>query len=163
MSPALPPCPPQWPYQATLRSELTRDLGVAWTSVDKGIAEIRGVPTDLIREFSTRRSAIENYLSIAGRDDQAASQHACLATRPAKRQETTEGLREQWATRARRLGHTPSALVDAVRLAHTPALADLTALTAQLTGPTGLTKHKTTVDKRDVVQALCDGCRPDHT
>ena len=143
-------------YQATLRSELTRDLGVAWTSVDRGIAEIRGVPADLMREFSTRRTAIENYLSVAGRDDTTASQQACLATRPAKRHEAPDDLRQQWAARARRLGHSPAALLDFVRTGHKPPLVDMTALTAQLTGPTGLTKRKTTVDRRDVLQALCD-------
>jgi conjugative relaxase-like TrwC/TraI family protein len=147
-------------YQASLRSELTRALGVAWTTVDKGIAEIRGVPTDLMREFSTRRTAIENHLSVVGRDDTSASQRACLSTRPAKRHEPSQGLREQWAARARRLGHTPAEIVEAVRVDHKPALVDLPALTAQLLGPTGLTKHKTTIDRRDVIQALCDGLPP---
>jgi conjugative relaxase-like TrwC/TraI family protein len=147
-------------YQATLRSELTRDLGVAWTPVDKGIAEVRGVPTDLMREFSSRRTAIENYLSFSGRDDPAASQHACLATRPAKQHEATDNLREQWAARARRLGHHPARLVEAVQIRHKPELVDVTALAAQLTGPAGLTKRKTTVDKRDVLQAVCDALPP---
>jgi conjugative relaxase-like TrwC/TraI family protein len=147
-------------YQATLRSELTRELGVAWTPVDKGIAEIRGVPTDLMREFSTRRTAIENHLSVAGRNDPAAAQQACLATRPAKQHESSEGLREQWAARARRLGYPPERVVDAARVEHRAGVVDLTALTTRLTGPTGLTRHKTTVDKRDVLQAICDALPP---
>ena len=147
-------------YQATLRSELTHELGVGWTSVDKGIAEIRGVPTELMREFSTRRTAIENYMSVSGRDDPAAAQHACLATRPAKQHKTTDDLRQQWAAQALRLGHGAARLVDAVRIDHKPALVDVTALTAELTGPAGLTKRKTTVDQRDVMQAICEALPP---
>jgi conjugative relaxase-like TrwC/TraI family protein len=147
-------------YQATLRSELTRELGVRWTPVDKGIAEIRGVPTDLTREFSTRRAAIESHLSITGRDNPAGAQQACLTTRPAKRHESSESLHEQWIGRARRLGHAPERVVGAALVDHRPGVVDLTALTAHLTGPTGLTKRKTTVDKRDVLQALCDALPP---
>lgn len=36
-------------YHATLRAELTRTFGVQWTPVDKGIAEIAGIPKPLRR------------------------------------------------------------------------------------------------------------------
>lgn len=143
-------------YQATLRGELTRELGVAWTPVNKGIAEIAGIPTDLTRAFSTRRAAIDNYLSVTGRDDPAAAQHACLATRPKKTRQTATDLREQWTTTARNLGHDPAKVLAAALGAGSPATVDLVALIAELTGPTGLTRRKTTVDRRDVLQALCE-------
>lgn len=143
-------------YQATLRSELTRTLGVGWTSVDKGIAEVRGVPTELMREFSTRRTEIDNYLSVSGRDDPAATQQACLATRPAKHRQPDGDLREDWARRARRLGQDPEQLIEAVRVDYKAGPVALAALIATLTGPAGLTRRKTTVDRRDVLQALCE-------
>src|SRR5919197_2655018 len=42
-------------YQAQLRAELRRSLGVEWEQPHKGMAELCGVPRSVIREFSTRR------------------------------------------------------------------------------------------------------------
>lgn len=42
-------------YQAVLRRQLTRTLGVEWAPVRRGQAEITGIPTDVLRLFSTRR------------------------------------------------------------------------------------------------------------
>ena len=42
-------------YQAHLRADLGRTLGVEWETPRKGMAELRGVPREVIREFSTRR------------------------------------------------------------------------------------------------------------
>jgi conjugative relaxase-like TrwC/TraI family protein len=42
-------------YQAALRSELTRRLGIAWEPVSKdGQAEIAGIPAELVKRWSTR-------------------------------------------------------------------------------------------------------------
>ena len=46
-------------YQAQLRHELTARLGVAWTPVHDGLADIAGVDEDLIDLFSKRREQIE--------------------------------------------------------------------------------------------------------
>ena len=35
-------------YHAVLRGQLTARLGVAWTTPEKGIAEIVGIPADLL-------------------------------------------------------------------------------------------------------------------
>ena len=45
-------------YHAVLRGQLTERLGVAWTTPVKGIAEVAGMPADLIGTFSTRRRQI---------------------------------------------------------------------------------------------------------
>ena len=45
-------------YQAQLRSELTRTLGVEWDEPHKGMAELRYAPGDVFREFSTRRAQV---------------------------------------------------------------------------------------------------------
>src|SRR5439155_15874147 len=42
-------------YQAELRAELVRRLGVQWTPVRNGTAEIAGIPTPVLRSFSRRR------------------------------------------------------------------------------------------------------------
>src|SRR3954453_10009703 len=50
-------------YQAVLRSELTRTLGVEWLPTRQGIAELAGVPKPVIRAFSRRRAEIEAALA----------------------------------------------------------------------------------------------------
>src|SRR3954469_20799475 len=42
-------------YQAQLRADLTRTLGVEWEQPRKGWAELKDVPRRVIEEFSTRR------------------------------------------------------------------------------------------------------------
>ena len=54
-------------YEARLRAELTRSLGVAWTPVKRGIADVDGVPQDVLRAFSRRRVEIEEELARRGR------------------------------------------------------------------------------------------------
>ena len=69
-------------YEAHLRHELTRRLGVEWQPVRNGIAEIEGFADEHLRAFSTRRAEI---LEAAGPDASARSmQVATLATRKAK-------------------------------------------------------------------------------
>lgn len=143
-------------YQATLRSELTERLGVGWTGVDKGIASIIGVPKDLAEAFSTRSDEIENELAEVGRDDPAAAQRACLKTRPPKRHVAEEDLRSQWAAKAASMGYDPSELVESVVGRAQPPMVDADALARQLTASTGMTRTKTTVDMRDVIQSVCE-------
>ena len=52
-------------YEAQLRWELTRRLGVEWGPVRNGIADIAGIPQTAMREFSTRRREIEAHLDEA--------------------------------------------------------------------------------------------------
>jgi len=47
-------------YKAALRSELSTRLGVAWTPVDEnGVAEVVGVPQELIEQWSARRHELK--------------------------------------------------------------------------------------------------------
>jgi hypothetical protein len=142
-------------YYAVLRGELTAKLSVGWTRVDKGVAEIAHMPSDLRRGFSTRREAIEEELSVTGRTDSAAAQWACLKTRPAKEHLTETELREQWTQTARRLGHEPADVVAQVTGAEPPDPVQLGGVIRELTGPKGLTQRRTTVERRDILQALC--------
>ena len=71
-------------YEARLRSLLTRELGVEWTPVRNGIAEIAGVPPTVLRAFSRRRADIEAELERRGTSSAAAAQVAALATRRGK-------------------------------------------------------------------------------
>lgn len=56
-------------YHCVLRAQLTARLGVDWTTPTRGIAEVAGLPTDLLETFSTRRRQIVAAMSAgtAGR------------------------------------------------------------------------------------------------
>ncbi len=71
-------------YEARLRAELTRELGVEWTPVRNGIADIAGVPPAVLRAFSRRRAEIEAELERRGTRAPRAAQVATLETRRAK-------------------------------------------------------------------------------
>ena len=87
-------------YEAQLRHELTRRLGVEWTEPAKGMAEIAQVPEEAIRAFSTRRRSLLEHMEALGTEGFAASRVAALATREAKEQVDLPRLREQWLARA---------------------------------------------------------------
>jgi len=53
-------------YQAALREELSRRLGVGWRPVENGMAEIDGVPSKALRGFSRRRAEIEEAMARRG-------------------------------------------------------------------------------------------------
>ena len=92
-------------YHAVLRGQLTERLGITWTAPVKGIAEVAGLPTDLLGAFSTRRRQILAAMREAGTSGPDAAQAACLATRPAKPDAAAEtALRDRWAARARSAG-----------------------------------------------------------
>ena len=71
-------------YQAVLRGELTRTVGVEWTPVRRGIAEVVGVPRSVMRAFSRRRAEIDAALAERGTSGARAAEAAALATRRAK-------------------------------------------------------------------------------
>jgi hypothetical protein len=145
-----------------LRAELTARLGVAWTTPEKGIAEVAGIPTDLNAVFSTRRREILSALRAAGRSGPHAVQAACLTTRPRKTAaEPEQTLRERWAARAREAGQHPGQVIQAVLdRTRVPTPPPIDRLAQHLLGPTGLTAQATGFDRRDLLQALCQALPP---
>ena len=53
-------------YQAVLRAELTRTLGLEWLPVHNGIADLVGVPKPVLKAFSQRRAEIEASMAAHG-------------------------------------------------------------------------------------------------
>ncbi|HEY8501450.1 MAG TPA: MobF family relaxase, partial [Solirubrobacterales bacterium] len=139
-------------YEAHLRDELTRRLGVRWGEVKNGIAEIEGFDPDHLRAFSTRRAEI---LEAAGGEGASARamQIATLATRSAKDTDlTTESLRDLWRAKAEEIGLTREAIHSTFgREAHT-ADTGLTVAAVEA----ALTAHASHFDRRDVIQAVAD-------
>jgi conjugative relaxase-like TrwC/TraI family protein len=142
-------------YQAALRAELTRMLGVEWTPVSKGSAEIHGVLDRVIRAFSRRRAEIEAAMELHGSRGRHAAQVAALDTRRAKdRALRPEQLAPEWRLRAARLGLN-EARIERLLGRDTLAPTAWDQAFVELAAPTGLTQNESTFGRREVLQALC--------
>jgi conjugative relaxase-like TrwC/TraI family protein len=148
-------------YEARLRAELTRALGVAWHQPRNGISDLVGVPRDVLRAFSRRRAEIEREMARVGRRSAAAAQIAALETRRRKDYAVTpEVLALEWRERARQLG-LDAAGIEANVLGHRGRAVvvrdpDLSRLCAHLASAEGLTRTRSVVTRRDAIQAWCE-------
>jgi conjugative relaxase-like TrwC/TraI family protein len=146
-------------YQAQLRIELVRRLGVEWTAVHNGTAEIAGVPAPVMRAFSRRRAEIEQAMADRGERSAKSAQIAALDSRQAKDYDVSpESLRDRWADQARRLGFEPRELTALTGRRHgePPTAAEVAAGHAKLGSPQGLTSDRASFTRRDVIQGWCD-------
>ena len=102
-------------YEAQLRHNLTAALGVEWGPVRNGIADIGGIPAEVLKAFSTRRAEIEERMAIRNQHSPKAAMIAALDTRRAKDSEPGPvELRARWAERAAEIGLRPDRLRDAI-------------------------------------------------
>lgn len=116
-----------WLYDAQLRRELTRRLGVDWDSVEPGHgqADIAGIPTGLVDTFSQRSRQIAGKLrDLIGRwqdehdgdepdarDLYVLERRAAVTSRPGKVHDLdSETLRNDWHQRAADAGFGPHEL-----------------------------------------------------
>jgi conjugative relaxase-like TrwC/TraI family protein len=91
-------------YQATLRRELTRSLGVEWQPVDPhtGMAELVGIDPDVLKAHSTRSTQLREWADghlvlVDGKPTAAQLATAQKATRPRKPEGISWAeLRAQW-------------------------------------------------------------------
>lgn len=148
-------------YQAVLRGELTRRLGVEWGPVRNGTADIQGIPRSLIEAFSKRRAEIVSHMASRGETSARAAQVATLETRRAKDYPVdVAALRASWAAAAEAHGFGPeqvAALIeDAAERRREPGLPALASLVGALAGPRGLTEHASTFERRDAIQGVCE-------
>ena len=142
-------------YQAHLRLELTQRLGVEWTEVRNGTADIEGISREVIEAFSTRRREIEEAVG-EGDVSGPAAQVAALETRRAKDYAVApEALLQGWREKAQDLGLTSEVL--AATLQRSPEqLVDRADVEQELAGSSGLTAGSSTFSRREVIQGLCD-------
>jgi len=141
-------------YEAHLRDELTRRLGVRWQEVVNGLSEIEGFTPEQLRAFSTRRAEI---LEAAGEGASApAMQIATLETRQAKdRDLTTETLREVWRPKAGEVGLDR----EAIRATFGQERQAPEGRVAVAAVEAKLTAHASHFDRRDAIQAVAN-CLP---
>lgn len=144
-------------YQAQLRKEISRRLGVEWTQVRNGTAEIEGIPRAAIDEFSRRRAEIEIRMEQRGERSARAAQVATLDTRRAKDHGVRpEGLQPEWERRAEGVGLTRRDLKQVLGRSRANYRPPSAALADELFGPEGLTRDASSFTVREVIQALCE-------
>lgn len=142
-------------YEAQLRHELSRSLGVEWATPRKGWAELAGVPRSVIDEFSTRRQQVVERLDGQERVGFYAAKRAAVETRERKQHVDLGELREHWRARAAEhgLGRTElGALLHRLRLRELSPQ-ELLEHDRRLLGPGGLTEKTTVFSEPDLVMA----------
>ncbi len=140
-------------FEAALRAELTRRLGVAWLPTVKDSADIAGIPTRILRLFSKRRQQIENELARTGTTGPAAAAQATLATRDERGSFDPDGIEASWHAQALAAGwgadHLDRLLAHPTGPATEPALDDLVAIVARR-----LIDTDSTFTRHDITQAV---------
>lgn len=145
-------------YQAVLRAEITRTLGLEWSPVRRGIAEIQGVPEHVRQAFSRRRAEIVAALEARGTSGNRAAEAAALATRSSKDRSTgSRELQDEWRVRAQALGWSAEGVPSRLQQVGARTVDEVIAGAAErLIGGDVLTAKRSTFTRRDVVIALCD-------
>ena len=149
-------------YQAVLRAELTERLGVRWSAVENGTADIKGVPRNVIAHFSRRRLEIVEYMRERGEHSARAAQVATLETRRRKEYGVpAERLRDEWRARAAEHGldaRRVRRLLGLVRR-RPPDTRSVEEMATRMLGANGLTRDRSTFTRGDVLQALAEAAR----
>ena len=148
-------------YEAHLRAELTRSLGVEWETPRKGWAELKGVPRRVIDAFSTRRAQVVEQLAGKDRGGFYAAQLAAVETRERKEHVDLASLREDWRARAAEHGLGSRELRALLGRVRQPELTpeQLLRIARRLLGPEGLTEKRTAFSEPEVVMAWAEAHR----
>ncbi len=162
-------------YETHLRHRLSCELGVDWTDVENGIADVAGVLEAMIDHFSKRSREIRGRLDEVTERINEERERLALAAIEADSQEALDMAARE--TRAAKLQHVPTAeLRDGWRKEAAAARLDADHLAGVLhrndTQPAvtadphchrrvtaGLTEHASTFGRRDAVQGLAADAR----
>ncbi len=105
-------------YQAVMRAEITRELGLGWGEVRNGHADLLGFDRDLIEHFSRRREEIVAYMAERGDTSAAAAEVAAYRTRQAKDPDIDIDRQVvEWIARAAEFGLTPGSIREMITAA----------------------------------------------
>lgn len=145
-------------YQAHLRAELTRRLGLQWQPVRNGAADLEGFSRKVIQAFSKRRQEIDQATAARGQGSGRAAQIAALATRKAKDYSfDPQTLLPEWQDRAEKVGldlKSIEALLDReIEREITPL--QRANIETSLSSATGLTAQASTFGRREAIQGFC--------
>ncbi len=143
-------------YQAQLRAELTRRLGVEWSQPVNGLAEIFDVPRAVLRAFSRRRAEIVAALTARGESSSKAAEVAALSTRSTKQHDVDPAaLHNEWLERAAAHGFGPD---EVEALTRRPREVDRVGVLRSKLSAT-LTEQQSMFDRRHVIRALAESAR----
>jgi conjugative relaxase-like TrwC/TraI family protein len=147
-------------YQASLRHQLTERLGVEWSPVDKGIAEVKGIDEPVRRHFSRRRAEIRASMRDRGGRSAHAAQIATLETRRTKNYNVPVArLRDEWRARATEFGLDSERVAEITGQGRPQPALDTRAVAETLAGPAGLTEQLSAFDRRDVIRGWAEAHR----
>ncbi|MGD0742111.1 MAG: MobF family relaxase [Acidimicrobiales bacterium] len=145
---------------AELRHQLTARLGVTWTQVENGIAEIEGVPAAALEEMSSRAREITEATGALGVSSARARQVAAWDTRAAKEHGVElDALFASWDERLTIAGYGPEARGNVFDRVDGPGLftaEERVRRFRELLRSDGLTEHEAVFDRRHVVQRLAE-------
>ena len=159
-------------YQSVLRAEVTARYGVVFDQIVHGQAEIAGVPTELLDQFSKRAREIgvemsdklADFHDREGRDPStfeyaAMEREAAVDTRSKKTGAGVSDLRTRWTDEAARLGIDAITLIDSIGDAarRRPVEASPLAVTDVIEK---LAERKSTWNRMDVLRTICDTVTP---
>jgi conjugative relaxase-like TrwC/TraI family protein len=102
-------------FRAEFARELAERLGVEIIAGKKGTFEIKGVPKDLIEEFSKRRAEIEAGMKKDGVSGAAAAEWYTLTTREKKEHVAREILFQVWQEAGKRHGFDFQTAISATK------------------------------------------------
>jgi conjugative relaxase-like TrwC/TraI family protein len=145
---------------AELRHQLTARLGVTWTAVENGIAEIEGVPAAALEEMSSRAREIAEATGARGVSSARARQVAAWDTRAAKEHGVDlDALFASWDERLTVAGYGPEARANVLDRVDGPGIftaEERVRRFRELLRSDGLTEHEAVFDRRRVVQRLSE-------
>jgi conjugative relaxase-like TrwC/TraI family protein len=143
---------------AEMRYQLARRLGVRWRP-GRSSWEIAGIPEPVLREFSRRRTEIEDALreleEAIGRGSTLDEvDQVILETRADKISATIDELLAGWWARAEAIGFTPADLAACVGGRSGVRRPDRDAVFSALAAPDGLCENVSVFNRGDVLHAL---------
>ncbi len=136
-------------FQAVLRKELAESPGWLFDKVDRhGVAEVLGVDSYVMLEFSRRRRVIKNVMKDLGVTGGRAARLVALEARPTKTEDPgTATMRAWWAQRAAGQHFQVS------RVFAKPRAVELDESDGWLS--LSVTAHQSTFNRWDTIRAVC--------
>lgn len=145
---------------AELRHQLTVRLGVSWAAVEKGIAEIEGIPIRAIAEMSSRSRDVARAIEELGFVSARARQVAAWDTRAAKVHAVDlDAMFSSWDERLLKVGYGPADRASVLGRVKVPGIfteEEKARRFAALVRADGLTANEAIFDRRTVVQHLAE-------
>jgi len=158
-------------YQSVLRAELTHRYGVAFSEIVNGQAEIAGVPTALLEQFSKRAAQVRGELQVKvtefchreGRqptkfEHAALEREAAADTRLRKAAHGVTDLPTRWRTEAASIGVTAESLGQSIAQAARAVVPPSKVSVAEVIED--LSADRSAWHRMDILRAVTNRLRP---